>query len=108
MKGKGKNSDVYIYTTPGLKVADNKGVEPVKAKAEPKSSYFTPRKKEEEKKPSVDVSNVKVGISVVHKKFGEGTVTEIANGKIYIDFAEGSKTLQFPGAFENGFLKEKK
>lgn len=108
VKGKGKNSDVYIYTTPGMKVADNKGSDTGSVKAEPKTSYIALRKKQEEKKPSVDVSNVKVGTSVVHKKFGEGTVTEIANEKIYIDFEEGSKTLQFPGAFENGFLKENK
>lgn len=44
----------------------------------------------------MDVSGVKVGTAVVHKEFSDGTVIEIANGKIYICFDEDSKTIMVP------------
>ena len=46
---------------------------------------------------------------VVHKAFGEGTVTKIdkAQKHIRVTFAIGEKTFIFPDAFKMGFLKMK-
>lgn len=53
--------------------------------------------------------NVKEGSTVVHKSFGEGTVTKIdkAQKHIRVTFAIGEKTFLFPDAFKQGFLKVK-
>lgn len=55
-----------------------------------------------------DVSSVKVGSTVKHKAFGEGTVVKINGNYIEVSFPEfGSKPkqFQFPGAFTGGFLQ---
>ena len=55
------------------------------------------------------VPNVADGSKVVHKSFGEGTVTKIdkAQKHIRVTFAIGEKTFIFPDAFKQGFLKMK-
>ena len=52
------------------------------------------------------LAKVKVGITVSHKKFGDGTVSWMSNdGKyIRIKFAVGEKQFVFPDAFISGFL----
>ena len=53
--------------------------------------------------------DVKDGSIVIHKTFGEGTVTKIdkAQKHIRVKFAAGEKTFIFPDAFKAGFLKTK-
>lgn len=58
--------------------------------------------------PKVDVSGVKIGSSVSHKVFGEGTVQKIVGDKISIAFGKAEKTFLFPQAFEQGFLTKQK
>ena len=56
------------------------------------------------------LAKVKVGITVTHKKFGDGTVSWMSNdGKyIRIKFAVGEKQFVFPDSFVLGFLKLQK
>lgn len=56
------------------------------------------------------LAKVKGGITVSHKKFGDGTVSWISNdGKyIRIKFAVGEKQFVFPDSFVLGFLKLQK
>ena len=61
------------------------------------------------KKPepvSVDVSDIAPGVNVVHKAFGIGTVVSIQKGMIVISFSGEEKKFQFPGAFQQGFLRK--
>lgn len=58
-----------------------------------------------EEKPTVDTSGVVVGVTLQHKIFGSGKVIEIGGGLITVAFEQGQKRFEFPGAFENGFLK---
>lgn len=59
------------------------------------------------KKPTVhiDTSKVHAGTLVTHKAFGTGQVKGIDGGLIVVTFAGVDKKFQFPGAFEQGFLK---
>ncbi len=54
-----------------------------------------------------DLSVVDVGTAIMHKVFGEGTVTWIdkAQKHIRVAFRVGEKTFVFPDAFMQGFLK---
>ena len=61
-------------------------------------------KQEEPEKPKVDVSGVKVGITVNHKKFGEGVVSELTDNYITVVFGKAEKKFMFPSSFENGFF----
>lgn len=65
----------------------------------------TPAASVKKELPKIDVSEIKVASSVTHKAFGEGTVKEIAGGLIVVSFNGESKKFQFPGAFQQGFLK---
>jgi hypothetical protein len=54
--------------------------------------------------------HVEVGTVVIHKTFGEGTITWIQQSKkyIYVKFAgKGDKTFVYPDAFKQGFLTVK-
>ena len=55
----------------------------------------------------MDLSGVKPGVAVIHKKFGDGSVMKIAGDKIYIAFGKAEKVFLFPSSFENGFLRVK-
>lgn len=55
--------------------------------------------------PKADVSGVKVGVIVKHKAFGDGVVKSIDNSLITVEFGGVDKKFQFPGAFDQGFLK---
>ena len=71
---------------------------------------MVPEVKAKEKKEEVFVApDVQDGSIVVHKAFGEGTVTKIdkAQKHIRVTFAIGEKTFIFPDAFKMGFLKMK-
>ena len=59
------------------------------------------------KKPTIhiDTSKVHAGTIVSHKAFGNGQVKGIDGGLIVVTFAGVDKKFQFPGAFEQGFLK---
>ena len=54
----------------------------------------------------VDVSNIKAGSLVSHKAFGIGEVKGIDGAIIVVSFKGVDKKFQFPGAFQNGFLRE--
>lgn len=54
--------------------------------------------------PDFDESSITVGMTVIHKKFGEGKVQSIADKHIYVKFADGQKNFAFPNAFTDGFL----
>lgn len=56
-------------------------------------------------KVTVDTSNVRAGTIVTHKAFGPGQVKGIDGGLIVVTFNGTDKKFQFPGAFEQGFLK---
>ncbi len=60
-----------------------------------------------ERKPAVhtDTEKIHAGTVVSHKAFGRGTVKEINGGYITVIFQNTEKKFQFPGAFEQGFLK---
>lgn len=66
----------------------------------------TIQKPAEQPKPQIDLSAVNVGTKVVHKKFGEGTITSIYKNRSYIKvaFSIGEKTFAMPTCFEQGFL----
>ncbi len=59
------------------------------------------------KKPTVhiDTSKVHAGTLVTHKAFGTGQVKGIDRGILVVVFDGVEKKFQFPGAFEQGFLK---
>lgn len=53
----------------------------------------------------IDTSKVHAGTIVKHKAFGTGQVKGIDGGLIVVVFGGVDKKFQFPGAFEQGFLK---
>lgn len=67
----------------------------------------TVQKQEPLEKPKMDLSAVNIGTKVSHKKFGEGTITNIDKARKYIRiaFSVGEKTFVMPSCFEEGFLK---
>lgn len=54
--------------------------------------------------PEIDVSSIKIGSAVRHKKFGLGKVSNLSGGYITVAFKQGEKRFIFPSAFKNGFL----
>ena len=64
---------------------------------------------EKPKEPEYIPPHVEVGTVVIHKMFGEGTVTWIKENKyVYVKFtAIGGKNFVYPDAFKQGFLKVK-
>ncbi len=53
-----------------------------------------------------ELKNVNViGLTVIHKAFGVGTVTEQNDAAISVAFSFGSKRFLMPSAFIQGFLK---
>jgi hypothetical protein len=52
----------------------------------------------------IDVSSIKIGSAVWHKKFGLGKVIILGGGYITVSFKQGEKRFIFPSAFKNGFL----
>lgn len=54
----------------------------------------------------VNVSDIVLGTSVIHKAFGTGTVIGIQKSIIAISFNGVEKSFQFPGAFQQGFLRK--
>lgn len=53
----------------------------------------------------VDTSKIKAGAVVTHKAFGAGQVKGVDGALIVVAFKGVEKKFQFPGAFEQGFLK---
>ena len=53
----------------------------------------------------IDTSKVHAGTTVTHKAFGTGQVKGIDGGIIVVSFDGVDKKFQFPGAFDQGFLK---
>ena len=70
---------------------------------------FVPPTTTNEPKPiskKIDVSDIVNGSKVVHKAFGSGTVSRIEAGLVYVSFNGIEKKFQFPGAFQQGFLRK--
>lgn len=61
--------------------------------------------KAKEPEPEMDLSAVKVGVTVKHKIFGEGVIAKLNDKHIYVEFKTGQKNFIFPDAFKQGFLK---
>ena len=58
--------------------------------------------------PEFTPPHVEVGTIVIHKTFGEGTISWIQQSKkyIYVKFdGKGDKTFVYPDVFRQGFLK---
>lgn len=83
-----------------------KEIVPVSAKPVAAPADPTPAMHPFIKKPAADIPEVAQGDSVIHSKFGKGTVAYLDKGKkhIRIKFAAGEKAFIFPDAFKNGFL----
>ena len=56
--------------------------------------------------PQADVSGIVAGSAVKHKAFGNGIVQNIDKGLITVSFDGLEKRFQFPGAFQQGFLRK--
>lgn len=55
-------------------------------------------------KTTFDANSVTVASVVYHKAYGEGTVSQISDGKIYVKFGEKQRIFQYPDAFVKGWL----
>ncbi len=64
----------------------------------------TPTPQEKPAPKMLDLSAVKVDAIVTHKAFGNGTVIELADGRIKVNFDGTIKSFVFPDAFINRFL----
>ena len=53
------------------------------------------------------LNRVAIGYAVIHKTFGEGTVIDLSDKYIIVSFGKAEKRFEFPGSFNNGFLKLK-
>ena len=79
----------------------------------PSTSFGTkpkmPVSTQAEKQDDFKVPDVKEGTVVVHKSFGEGTISKIdkAQKHLRVQFNMGEKMFVFPDAFKMGFLKTK-
>lgn len=62
--------------------------------------------KEPEMEPEThfDTQAVTEQSTVFHNRFGTGVVTQIADGKIYVEFGGQQRIFQYPDAFDNGWL----
>lgn len=67
---------------------------------QPKPMAFVGRTETKE-----DFSDIAVGSSVAHKAFGKGTVLSIDGGFIVVSFGDLEKKFNFPGAFQQNFLR---
>ena len=54
-----------------------------------------------------DLSKLRIGTTVVHKKFGVGRVTGIKPGLLLVAFEDKLKKFVFPDAFRDGYLRIK-
>lgn len=84
-------------------------IKPTASMVADEAASYGGRMKPKEEKIEIDVSKIIDGASVVHKTFGEGTITKIDKSQkhIRIKFAVGEKKFTFPDAFINGFLEMK-
>ena len=96
--------EAYGGSVPASKVAESTKVI---------DDYSTPKKKSE-KTPEVDLTGVIEGASVIHNKFGEGTIVFIDHKmtKIRVQFSIGEKTFVIEqgnqyNVFATGLLKLK-
>ena len=95
----GNPREVWMF--PIKKVSE---VKVVPAKEPEKEIEVEVPEPEPEPESIFDVNSVVEQSIVFHNRFGKGTVTQIANGKIYIEFAGGQRIFQFPDAFDKGYL----
>ena len=72
----------------------------------PAKPLYTQKPVEKTKEPEYIPPHIEVGTVVIHKIFGEGTVTWIKENKyVYVKFdAIGGKNFLYPDAFKQGFL----
>jgi len=96
----------FDYNQNDENVASTKPAVTVRIPTAKPVSIATPREKPKAAPViTVDLSDVKVGITVTHKVFGEGIIVEISESRIYVSFGKAKKMFLLPDAFEGGFLK---
>lgn len=112
-----KIDDVVVYDTKTNPISINNklkntfvtgqfGIKPTATMvADSKPVYGIRSVVKEEAKPKLDLSGIKIGSSVKHKKFGKGTVSGLNSKYIRVTFSVGEKRFMFPDAFNNGFLE---
>ena len=70
----------------------------------PKAALPVPDRKRSNT-PDFDESSITVGMTVIHKKFGEGKVLSLRKGHICVAFDDERQiNFTFPNAFTDGFL----
>lgn len=82
----------------------NKAEEQSGIEQEKETEKTAPHENISDGKKELDLSFVKIGAEVEHKKFGKGTVTNLTEGYMYVDFGMAEKSFTFPDAFINGFF----
>lgn len=71
----------------------------------PKNEKYTPANTITPTK-AIDHSWIKPGVEVEHKKFGFGQILRFEDDVAVIQFKNGTKNMDYPGAFERGFLRK--
>ena len=104
------NQQATMQTTTSdvmTEVAATINYQPKSESPAPSAVITTTKTQDEPTKQTFDLSLVQVGITVTHKKFGQGKITRIDKAQKYIqvDFGSGEKTFVMPDCFEQGFLE---
>jgi len=63
-----------------------------------------PKEEETYGDPNIELSEIKTGSFVFHKKFGEGKIVELDSSHVSVVFKDGEKRFLYPNAFIEGFL----
>lgn len=86
------------------------GIKPLTVNVAEKEDKLKCSIKENKNKEKKDFSAVKEGVTVIHKSFGEGKISNIDKAKkhIRVKFSAGEKMFIFPDSFNKGFLWLKK
>lgn len=58
-----------------------------------------------EKYAEIDLSKIRIGTIVEHKRYGKGKITRLTDKRILVSFETKQATFLLPQAFEQGFLK---
>lgn len=75
-----------------------------KREAERKAVEEAQKKGIEAQRMRSDISWVKTGVKVVHRKFGEGIIREVAKDQVKVWFKTGDRVFMYPSVFRNGLL----
>lgn len=100
------NQQATMQTTISEAIAEVAAVNEPQPKLGSMPIVTTTKKQDETPKQEIDLSQVQVGIIVMHQKFGQGKITDIDKARKYVQvaFNSGEKTFVMPMCFEQGFL----